>query len=123
MFTCFSLENVLSGLHLLIKEKFGYKCKIRTVILDAKTGELLDERFDKSFSKFHLSHINEAEYKNQAVYFIIEIENGGTIIMDMFRRPSKFNKYQVATLTEVGSTMLEDQKAVAYVVDAMDKHA
>lgn len=93
MLTCFSLENVLSGLLLLLNEKFGCVCKIKTVILDAKTGELLDERFDKTFSKFRLEHINDKEYHDQVVYFVIEIENAGTIIMDMFRRSGKLNKY------------------------------
>jgi len=123
MLTCFSLENVLHGLYLLMKEKFGCECKIKTVILDAKTGEVLDERFDSSFTKFCLDHINNPEYKDQVVYFVIDIENNGTIIMDLFGRPSKFNKYQVSTLTEVGSTRLDGQKPVAYIVDGMEKDA
>ena len=43
--------------------------------------------------------------------------------MDMFQRPSKFNQHQVSTLTEVGCSTIEGQRAVAYIVDGMQKDA
>ena len=46
MLTCFSLQNVLNGLYLLTVQHFGFKCKVKTVILDSETGEILDIRFD-----------------------------------------------------------------------------
>ena len=53
-----------------------------------------------------MNHINEKQLKDQIVYFVMEIENQGTIIMDMFKRPSKFNKNMVSALTEVGASSI-----------------
>ena len=96
----------MNGLNLLTVKQFGFKSKIKTVILDAETGDIIDVRFDKSFSKFKMNHINEKQFKDQIVYFVMEIENQGTIIMDMFKRPSKFNKNMVSALTEVGASSI-----------------
>ena len=98
----------MNGLHMLVSQYFGFKCKLKTVILDAETGDILDHRFDKTMSVIQMDHINEDRFKNQVVYFIMEIEDRGTIIMDMFRRPTKFNKFQVSTLTEVGASSIQN---------------
>jgi hypothetical protein len=46
--------------------------------------------------------------ENLALILEMEIENEGKIYLDMFKRKSKLNKYQVSTLTEVGSSLLEN---------------
>ena len=70
-----------------------------------------------------LDHIIEKEFRDHIVYIVMEIEGRGTIIMDMFRRPTKFNRFQVSTLTEIGASTLQNQNAVAYIVDTMEKDA
>ena len=54
-----------------------------------------------------MDHISEPQFKDHIVYFVMEIEGRGTVIMDMFRRPTKFNKYQVSALTEVGASTIQ----------------
>jgi hypothetical protein len=44
MLTCFSLENVLDGMKILIEEKFGRKVTISSLALDISTGELIHEK-------------------------------------------------------------------------------
>lgn len=41
MLTCFSLENVLDGMKLLIEDKFGRKVAVSSLALDMSTGELI----------------------------------------------------------------------------------
>ena len=38
LLTCFSLENVINGLLLLLKNEFGYEYKISTIVLDSETA-------------------------------------------------------------------------------------
>lgn len=37
MLTCFSLQNALNGLELLLREKFGDKASTSCIVLDCKT--------------------------------------------------------------------------------------
>ena len=34
MLTCFSLENVINGLHILTEQIFGFRAKLKTIVLD-----------------------------------------------------------------------------------------
>jgi uncharacterized membrane protein len=70
-----------------------------------------------------LNLVTSKEHEIDPVLFKIDIEGRGVILMDMFQRPSKFNQHQVSTLTEVGCSTLEGQRAVAYIVDSMNKDA
>ena len=88
--------------------------------MDADTAQVIEEKLGHQ-SNFATELLNEEKYKDCAVLFEIDIEGRGTIILDLFQRPSKFNQTQVSTLTEVGSSTLQEQQPVAYVVDAMDR--
>jgi hypothetical protein len=44
MLTCFSLENVLNGLKIMIEDKFGRMVKISSLALDTLSGELIHRK-------------------------------------------------------------------------------
>jgi hypothetical protein len=44
MLTCFSLENVLNGLKILIEDKFGKTVYISSIALDTSSGELIHRK-------------------------------------------------------------------------------
>ena len=44
MLTCFSLENVLDGMKILIEDKFGRKVTVSSLALDISTGELIHQK-------------------------------------------------------------------------------
>ena len=84
---CFSLENTLQGLCILLKNqlegispgKDNQNFTITTIVLDQKTGELVDE----TENAFDFSSV---EKENMSVLFTLDIENRGTIVLDLFQR-------------------------------------
>ena len=119
MLTCFSLQNVLNGLLIFLKDVFKRQYTIATYILDKDSGEVMK----KIENMFELEQILKSEYSDCPVIYEIDVEGRGSILMDMFTRSSKYNQHQTSTLTEVGCSTLENQRAVAYIVDGMDKSA
>jgi len=83
MLTCFSLDNVLNGLTILLKDNFKHKFTTKTIVLDEKSAEIIEEKqgYDTAFAT---ELLNEAKYKNCAILFEISIEGRGTIILDLF---------------------------------------
>ena len=79
MLTCFSLENVMSGLLLLLRDVFDQKYDLKTIILDAETGKPVKEK-----DGFALDLITDKNHEHDPVLFEINIEGRGVILMDMF---------------------------------------
>lgn len=90
MLTCFSIENVLNGLLLLLKDVFKKAYTVKTIVLDPETAEVVHSETGSTFS---IAIIEDPKFKSHTVLFEIEIEGRGTIIMDMFQRASKFNQH------------------------------
>ena len=105
---CFQLQNVLTGLCLLLKRITGAKFTTKTLVLDQDEGvKTIDSVFD-------LSELVSGD--NKVVLLAIEIENAGQIILDLFQREKRPSRVQnVSTLTERGSSFLRRQSGVAYV--------
>ena len=97
MLKCFTLENSLQGLCLLLKKVLPPLTKqqnpnndketfsVHTVVLDQKTGETVEE-YENVFDFSHLSNAD------QIVLFQLNIEGGGQIIMDLFSRSMDPNR-------------------------------
>jgi peptidyl-dipeptidase Dcp len=88
-------------------------------VLHAETAEVISEKQGDYSIPFDVEGLKSEE---NIVLFVIETEKFGKIILDLFQREAKFNQNQVSTLTEVGSSKLEGQTSVAYVVDGMQKN-
>lgn len=119
MLKCFTLENSLQGLCLLLKKALASSSSgqnvdqsfiVTTTVLDKNTGELLSET-DGMFDFSDLS--NPAA----TVLFQLRLRDKGLIILDLFQRESDrpAAAQNAATLTEQGSSRLADQHGIAYL--------
>ena len=91
MLTCFSLENILRGLMLLLRDFFGMDYSVSTIVLDETTGEIKRKIDGAGRGEFAVDIINHPEYKDSPILFQINIKGRGMILMDMFQRSTKFN--------------------------------
>mgnify|MGYP006952906243 CR=1 FL=1 len=44
LLTCFSIENVINGLLLLLQNVFSHKYELSTILLDKETAEIIDKQ-------------------------------------------------------------------------------
>lgn len=82
MLKCFTLHNVLRGLCLLIKRITPKPFVTSTVVLDQVTGEIIEE----TFNMFDFKHLSSQKDEPKTVLFVVTIEGGGTIVLDLFQR-------------------------------------
>ncbi|CDW86736.1 oligopeptidase a [Stylonychia lemnae] len=114
MLTCFNLQNTIKGLMLFTAQIFQQQnLQLNTLIYNADSGKTEKLRGFQLFQKI----LNELK-PNEIPLLEVILEDGGTILLDIFFRPHKLHKNQTQTLNEQGSTYLEqDQRPVAYLVD------
>ena len=114
---CFSLENTLQGLCLLLKKHLHAAIKetddtigITTLVLDQTSGEVVDEIED-------IFDFGSIEKENMVTLFKLDLKDRGTIVLDLFTRDGQagMDTSQASTLTERGSSKLTGQTGVAYV--------
>ena len=87
MLACFQLKNVLNGLTLFLSDAFDEKFKVRTIVLDIETAQLIDEKQGHESSMFALDFLQNPKYKDCPILFEIDIQGKGVIILDLFQRP------------------------------------
>ena len=73
MLTCFSLNNVLNGLTILLQDHFKHHYKTKTIVLDEESAQIIEEKQGHQDSDFALELLTEAKYKNCAILFEISI--------------------------------------------------
>ena len=81
MLKCFTLENSLQGLCLLLKKVLPHDDDfiVSTTVVDQRTGALIEE-------KHGIFDFSQLTRPNTAVFFQLQIKNRGTIILDLFER-------------------------------------
>jgi len=80
MLTCFSLENILNGCLLVLDQVFKKEYKVKTILLDEETGEVLREMEGMKGKYFDMDFLQD----KGTVLFEIDVQGRGTIILDMF---------------------------------------
>ena len=84
MLACFQLKNVLNGLTLFLSDVFDEEFKVRTIVLDSETAQLIDEKQGHGSSLFALDLLQNPKYKDCPILFEIDIKGKGVIILDLF---------------------------------------
>ena len=79
LLTCFSIENVINGLLLLLQNVFSHNYELSTILLHQETAEVIDKQ--EGFCK---ELVFDKQYSDNPVLFEIKIQGRGTILMDMF---------------------------------------
>ena len=69
MLTYFSVENVLEGIMLLLKDVFGKKYTVSTIVLDPESGEILEEVQGTGSRQFAVDLLGKPRYKDSAILF------------------------------------------------------
>ena len=111
MLKCFTLENVLQGI-LLLLAKVNKNYFVSTVVLDTQGTTVA--QFDDTFDFTRIG-------SKDKVLFLIDIKDRGRIVLDLFQMEQTLKGKvgqvgQISTLTERGSSLLNGQTGVAYFV-------
>ena len=111
----------MNGIKILMEEKFNQKIKFSTIILEQVNENIqMKKRMQGNIDTF-LENLQEIK-DDEAIILEITLDNGAKIYLDLFDRPSKLDKIQVKTFTELGSSknVNFDPHASAYVTDSMN---
>ena len=76
---------------MLLEDVFGYQYNTTTIVLDSDSGEVIKEVAGAGNKLFAIDLLTDEQFKDCPILFKIEVAGRGTILMDLFQRPTKFN--------------------------------